>query len=57
MKRPEHFHDYVFHYNPYTEMWSAFKRNEYTKYFNGESNAITSCRSIKDLVRYIQNEG
>jgi len=57
MKRPEHFHDYVFHYNPYTELWSAFKRDQYAKYFNGESEAVTTCRSIKDLVRYIQNEG
>jgi len=29
-------HDYLFHYNPYTSKWSAFKREDKEKYFNGE---------------------
>jgi hypothetical protein len=57
MKRPEHFQDYLFHYNPYTELWSAFKREDSSDYFNGATDNITKCTSIKDLVRYIQNEG
>lgn len=29
-------YDYLFHYNPYTDEWSAFKREDSNKYFNGE---------------------
>lgn len=57
MKRPEHFQDYLFHYNPYTERWHAFKREDMSDYFNGKATDVTKCSSIKDLVRYIQNEG
>ena len=55
MKRPEHFQDYLFHYNPYTEMWAAFKREDANDYFNGIVKNVVFYFSIKDLVRYINN--
>ena len=55
MKRPEHFQDYLFHYNPYTEMWAAFKREHSNEYFNGQVQNVVFYYSIKDLVRYINN--
>ena len=32
----EELHDWLFHYNPYTKLWAAFKRDQMTGYFNGE---------------------
>lgn len=29
-------HNWMFHYNPYQKVWSAFKREDKEKYFNGE---------------------
>lgn len=55
MKRPEHFQDYLFHYNPYKEMWAAFKREHSNDYFNGYTENVVFYYSIKDLVRYINN--
>jgi len=53
MGHPEHFQDYLFHYNPYTEMWAAFKREHSNEYFNGQVENVVFYFSIKDLVRYI----
>lgn len=53
MGHPEHFQDYLFHYNPYTEMWAAFKREHSNDYFNGVKEGVVFYYSIKDLVRYI----
>ena len=55
MKRPEHFQDDLFHYNPDTEMWAAFKREHSNEYFNGQVQNVVFYFSIKDLVRYINN--
>lgn len=57
MKRPEHFQDYLFHYNPYTEMWAAFKREHSNEYFNGEYSNVVRYYSIKDLTKYINQLG
>lgn len=53
MGHPEHFHDYLFHYNPYTKLWAAFKREHSNEYFNGQVENVVFYFSIKDLVRYI----
>jgi len=57
MGHPEHFQDYLFHYNPYERMWAAFKREYSNDYFNGLKENVVFYTSIKDLVRYISNEG
>lgn len=36
MTEKEYMFDYLFHYNPYTQVWSAFKREHKEKYFNGD---------------------
>lgn len=53
MAHSEHFQDYLFHYNPYTKMWAAFKREHSNDYFNGQVEGVVFYHSIKDLVRYI----
>lgn len=40
----EELHNWLFHYNPYTGLWSAFKREQVSDYFNGK--LVT-----KDLLR------
>ena len=55
MGRPEHFQDFLFHYNPYKEMWAAFKRENANDYFNGVIKNVVYYYSIKDLVNYINN--
>lgn len=32
----EKLHNWLFHYNPYTGYWNAFKRENLTKYFEGK---------------------
>ncbi len=34
--KKEFMNDWLFHYNPYTEVWSAFYRQDMVSYFNGE---------------------
>lgn len=49
-------YDYLFHYNPYTELWTAFKREDKENYFNGDNprkEDMISCKNIQDLIRYI----
>lgn len=48
-------YDYLFHYNPYEEVWSAFKREHKEKYFNGElaKDEVLKSKNIKTLAEYI----
>lgn len=55
MNSSEGFQDFLFHYNPYTELWAAFKREHSNDYFNGAKDNVVFHPSIKDLVRYINN--
>lgn len=57
MTKSEHFQDFLFHYNPYKDLWFAFKREDSNGYFNGEDVPTTSYHNIKDLIRYINNAG
>ena len=53
MAHSENFQDYLFHYNPYTRLWAAFKREHSNDYFNGIVENVVFHPSVKDLVRYI----
>lgn len=44
------FYEWLFHYNPHTEVWSAFKRNQKEKYFNGELDKDDMYQSKKITV-------
>lgn len=44
-------HDWVFHYNPYTNSWAAFPRDYYTQYWNGyDDKNILRSKHINVLV-------
>lgn len=51
----EVFNDWVFHFNPYSQMWNAAKRENYNDLFNNASskNVITSSK-IDTLIHLIQ---
>lgn len=51
----EGLNDYLFHYNPYNETWSAFKREDSNSYFNGDAaeDKVIRSSSFSTLVNYI----
>jgi hypothetical protein len=42
-------HNWLFHYNPYTESWAAFKRDDLVPYFNGDMTNVLKSKSQKTL--------
>lgn len=47
----------MFHFNPYTKLWNAFPREEYTNYFNnGDDPYLIVIRSedIRALLRVLK---
>jgi len=60
-KNMEELHDWLFHYNPYTKLWSAFRRHQMTDYFNGKLIAKDVLRSkyqktLEELIVYHQGD-
>lgn len=52
-------HNWMFHFNPYTKLWNAFPREEYTNYFNNydDPHALilksTDIKALLDILRRI----
>ncbi len=56
MTNNDSLYEWVFHYNHYTELWSAFQRKDYTQYFNNPSDpdlVVIKSREIKTLIGVI----
>lgn len=55
----EAFYEWLFHYNPYTQVWSAFRREHKEKYFNGEllDYEYHKAKKIMDLIQFIAKHG
>jgi len=52
----ENFQDILFHYNPYEELWYAFRRDDANSYFSDRKSIPTlSSAKIKDLIQGISN--
>jgi hypothetical protein len=51
----EELHNWLFHYNPFTQSWSAFKREQMNDYFNGKliSKDLLRSKSQKTLEELI----
>lgn len=47
---------YIFHYNPYTQMWAGIKREDNNDYFNGtlSSEHIILHENINDIIEYLK---
>lgn len=51
-------YDWLFHYNPYTNSWVAFKKEDYINYFNGNHENVIKSKSQKTLEEIItSNDG
>ena len=48
-------YQWLFHFNPYKETWFAFKREDYVKFFNGDSSVKTvASKNINTLVELVE---
>lgn len=55
-KELEQFHDILFHYNPYEDIWYAFKRSDANDYFSDRANIkVLKGTSIKEIVSAISH--
>ena len=46
--------DWVFHFNPYTKLWAAINRSNYSEYWNdSDSKNIIRSKEINTLVELI----
>ncbi len=46
-------YDYLFHHNSYTKLWYVFKREDSSKYFNGELKDVLKSKDINLLIKEI----
>lgn len=46
-------YDWLFHYNPHTELWAAFKREHLQDYFNGNYENVIKSKAQKTLEQLI----
>lgn len=54
----EHLYDWIFHYNHYTEKWSACKRDFISELFsNRTSKNILSSSKIETLIELVSKTG
>lgn len=57
MTNNDELYDWLFHYNHYIKLWSVFKREDISKYFNGELQNVLTSKSQKTLVEIIKKTG
>lgn len=51
-------YDWLFHYNPHTKSWAAFKREYMQDYFNGDHENVIKSKTQKTLEELISsNDG
>ena len=56
MKNKQQLYDYVFHFNPFTENWSAIPRIKYIAYWNDDNHPeIIKNKDIDKLIKQITN--
>jgi hypothetical protein len=54
----EELYEYVFHFNPYNELWSAIPRDSYQEYFNNhEIDGILKSKEYTTLIALILKGG
>jgi hypothetical protein len=53
--RNEELYEYVFHFNPYNELWSAIPRDVYQQYFNNnEVDGVLKSKELTTLMSLIE---
>ena len=48
-KNMDALYDWLFHYNPHTESWAAFKRENMQDYFNCDHSNVIKSKAQKTL--------
>lgn len=48
-----HLHDFIFHYNIYTKVWNATKRDSYNELFSGNEGNVIRSSNINTLIALI----
>ena len=52
----EHLYDWLFHYNPYEELWYATPKEDYMKFFSGsDKRGSLKAKDIDTLIHIIYN--
>ena len=57
MTNNDSLYEWVFHYNHYNELWSAFQRKDYVHYFNDPSDpnlVVIKSKEIATLIGVIR---
>lgn len=57
MTNNDSLYEWVFHYNHYNELWSAFQRKDYVQYFNDPSDpnlVVVKSKEIATLIGVIR---
>jgi len=50
----EELYDYLFHYSPYTGMWNAIPREDYTEYWNNSSlSSVIKSKNLNTLIELV----
>ncbi len=49
----ERLQNYVFHYNPFTQMWNMIPRDSYVDYWNNKCTNCAKNKDIKELLKTI----
>ena len=57
MTNKDELYDWLFHYNHYVKSWTAFKREDINKYFNGELQNTLTSKKHSTLVDIIEKTG
>lgn len=52
----KHLTDWIFHWNSYTDMWEAVKREYYTELFSGNKGNVIKAGRIQDLIEVINKK-
>lgn len=53
----ENLYNYIFWFNPYTEIWYGIPKEEYINFFSGKGNyeCVLSSNKIETLISIINN--
>ncbi len=49
-------YNWAFVFNPHTDRWNAFKREEWTNYWNGTATTVIRAKKIETLTYMIYNK-
>jgi hypothetical protein len=44
-------YNWIFHFNPHTELWNAFPREQYTQYWNGGAKDVAKGSTIDKCIK------